>query len=159
MSGRSKTVERIGIISDTHGILRPQVLEELKYCAYILHAGDVTDEPVLDKLRFLCKKIYVVRGNCDSGTWASMLSPRLRFEIDGVRFLMTHDLKGMFEEIPDVDVVISGHTHRYSLSKKGKTTYLNPGSCGFARYANSGVTMAVMLVEDGKIIDIQKIEF
>ena len=152
-------MERIGIISDTHGILRPQVLEELKNCDCVLHAGDLTDEPVLDKIRFICKKVYVVRGNCDFGTWASMLQTKLRFEIGGVRFLMMHDLKGMFEEIPDVDVVISGHTHWYSVSRKGKTTYLNPGSCGFARYSRSEVTMAVMTVNEGKIENIRKVEF
>lgn len=151
-------MERIGIISDTHGILRPQVLEELKNCDYVLHAGDVTDEPVLDKIRFLCKKLYAVRGNCDYGSWASMLQTRLRFEIGGVRFLMMHDLMGMFTEMPDVDVVVSGHTHRYSQSRKGKTIYLNPGSCGFARYARSEVTMAVMTVSEGKIMDIRKVE-
>ena len=152
-------MEKIGIISDTHGILRPQVKEILKDCDYILHAGDVTSDELLDQIRFLCKELYVVRGNCDSGKWAQALSEKLRFEISGVSFLMMHQLRGKASEMADVDVVICGHTHHYSCAKLGKTLYLNPGSCGFPRYSNSEVTMALMNVADGKVCGVQKVEF
>lgn len=82
---------KIGIISDTHGLMRPQVLEILKTCDYILHGGDINKEEILDMIRPLAS-IYVVRGNNDK-EWAEGLSKSLRFRIEGVEFFMVHNKK------------------------------------------------------------------
>ena len=83
--------KKIGIISDTHGLLRPEVLEILKTCDCILHAGDVDRPELLDRLRCL-GSIYVVRGNNDRD-WAEGIAKTLRFTIEGVKFFMTHNKK------------------------------------------------------------------
>ena len=81
--------KKLGIISDTHNKLRPEVLEILKTCDCILHAGDVTKEEILDQIRFL-GNLYVVRGNND-GDWAKNIAKVLKFEINGVNFVMAHE--------------------------------------------------------------------
>ena len=83
--------EKIGIISDTHGLLRPEVLEILKDCKYILHAGDVNKDEILDVLRSM-GNLYVVRGNNDKD-WAENLRTSLSFTIGGVKFFMVHNKK------------------------------------------------------------------
>ena len=125
--------EKIGIISDTHGLLRPEVLEILKDCKYILHAGDVNKDEILDVLRSM-GNLYVVRGNNDKD-WAENLRTSLSFTIAW--------------ELGDTQVVIFGHTHKYFEKMIDDRLWLNPGSCGRSRFGGE-VTMAVMTVEDGK---------
>ena len=103
--------EKIGIISDTHGLLRPEVLEILKDCKYILHAGDVNKDEILDVLRSM-GNLYVVRGNNDKD-WAENLRTSLSFTIGGVKFFMVHNKKDVAWELGDIQVVIFGHTHKY----------------------------------------------
>lgn len=83
--------KKLGIISDTHGLLRPEVVEILKSCDCILHSGDIDRPELLDELRYL-GSLYVVRGNND-GDWAQNLSRTLRFKIEGIEFFMTHNKK------------------------------------------------------------------
>ena len=83
--------KKVGIISDTHGLLRPEVIGILKDCDCILHAGDVDRPEILDQLRYL-GNLYAVRGNND-GDWARNLSVTLRFKIEGIEFFMTHNKK------------------------------------------------------------------
>ena len=104
--------KKIGIISDTHGLLRPEVLEILKTCDCILHAGDVDRPELLDRIRCL-GSIYVVRGNNDRD-WAEGIAKTLRFTIEGVKFFMTHNKKDVAWELGSAQVVIFGHTHSYS---------------------------------------------
>ena len=101
--------EKIGIISDTHGLLRPEVLEILKDCKYILHAVDVNKDEILDVLRSM-GNLYVVRGNNDKD-WAENLRTSLSFTIGGVKFFMVHNKKDIAWELGDTQVVIFGHTH------------------------------------------------
>ena len=103
--------EKIGIISDTHGLLRPEVLEILKDCKYILHAGDVNKDEILDVLRSM-GNLYVVRGNNDKD-WAENLRTSLSFTIAGVKFFMVHNKKDVAWDLGDTQVVIFGHTHKY----------------------------------------------
>ena len=146
---------RIGIISDTHGLLRPEVLQVLKSCSHIIHAGDITRENLLDPLRIL-GNLYVVRGNCDTDEWAEGLRKILHFKIENVRFVLTHEIWNVSsQDYKDADVVIFGHTHRYWEEWREGRLWLNPGSCGRSRYGED-VTMAVMEVSDGKL-SIQKI--
>ncbi|MDO4337840.1 MAG: metallophosphoesterase family protein [Eubacteriales bacterium] len=137
---------KVGIISDTHGLLRPQVLDILKTCDCILHAGDVTRPELLDKIRYL-GNLYVVRGNNDRD-WASNLSVSLRFTIEGVKFFMVHNKKDADWNLGDTQVVIFGHSHRYSEKIIDGRLWLNPGSCGIRRFGQE-LTMAVMTIDNG----------
>lgn len=144
---------KIGIISDTHGLLRPQVLEILKTCDCILHGGDVNKPEILDQLRWL-GNLYVVRGNNDK-EWAEGLSEHLRFTIGGVNFFMVHNKKNMARNLDGVDVVVFGHSHKYFEKEVDGRLWLNPGSCGRRRF-DQEITMAVMTVEDGSF-EVEKI--
>ena len=139
-------MEKIGIISDTHGLLRPEVKEILKDCKYIFHGGDVDRPELLDELRTM-GFLYVVRGNND-GYWAQNLCRSLKFTVKGVRFFMVHDRKDVAWELGDTQVVIYGHSHKYSCQEIGGRLWLNPGSCGYSRFGGE-VSMAVMTVENG----------
>lgn len=145
---------KIGIISDTHGLMRPQVLEILKTCDYILHGGDINEEEILDMIRPLAS-IYVVRGNNDK-EWAEGLSKSLRFRIEGVEFFMVHNKKDVDWELGNAQVVIFGHTHKYFEKIIDGRLWLNPGSCGRRRF-DQEITMAVMTVENGSY-QVKKIQ-
>lgn len=138
--------KKIGIISDTHGLLRPEVLEILKTCDCILHAGDVDKPELLDRIRCL-GSIYVVRGNNDRD-WAEGIAKTLRFTIEGVKFFMTHNKKDVAWELGGAQVVIFGHTHSYSEKMVDGRLWLNSGSCGRSRFGQEA-TMAVMSVDQG----------
>lgn len=138
--------KKIGIISDTHGLLRPEVLEILKTCDCIFHGGDINRPEVLDALRPLAS-IYAVRGNNDK-EWAEGLAKSLRFTIEGVEFFMVHNKKDVAWNLGTVQVVIFGHTHKYFQKMIDDRLWLNPGSCGRRRF-DQELTMAVMTVDNG----------
>ena len=149
---------QIAVLSDTHGLLRREVVAELQDCSHIIHAGDIVREADLDELR-LYGSVYAVRGNND--LWLDGLQDLahvLRFQIAGVSFLMTHDRYDLPRNLDGVQAVIYGHSHRYSEEWKDGRLWLNPGSCGFSRFG-SGVTMAKMTVEDGRIMSVRRIDF
>ena len=137
---------KMGIISDTHGLLREEVKERLKDCTYIFHAGDVDRPEILDELRTM-GFLYVVRGNND-GYWAQNLRRSLNFSVGNVKFFMVHDRKDAAWERGDTQVVIFGHSHKYFCQEIDGRLWLNPGSCGRSRFGGE-VTMAVMTVENG----------
>ena len=137
---------KLGIISDTHGLLREEVKERLKDCTYIFHAGDVDRSEILDELRTM-GFLYVVRGNND-GYWAQNLRRSLNFSVGNVKFFMVHDRKDAAWELGDTQVVIFGHSHKYFCQEIDGRLWLNPGSCGRNRFGGE-VTMAVMTVENG----------
>lgn len=139
--------KRVGIISDTHGLLRPEILDILTNCDCILHAGDVNKPEILDTLRLMAN-IYVVRGNNDKD-WAEGLAQTLTFSIEGVKFFMVHNKKDVAWELGDTDVVVFGHTHKYLEKTVDGRLWLNPGSCGRRRF-DQEITMAVMDIEDGR---------
>jgi hypothetical protein len=149
---------QIAVLSDTHGLLRREVVAELQDCSHIIHAGDIIREADLDELR-LYGSVYAVRGNND--LWLDGLQDLahvLRFQIAGVSFVMTHDRYDLPRNLDGVQAVIYGHSHRYSEEWKDGRLWLNPGSCGFSRFG-SGVTMAKMTVEDGRIMSVRRIDF
>lgn len=126
---------RVGVISDTHGLLRPEAIEALRGSALILHAGDVGKPEVLEALRALAP-VAAVRGNCDHGEWADDLQVTEVVEAGGISIYMLHDL----EEL-DLDpaaagfrVVVSGHTHSPVAEERRGVLYLNPGSAGPRRF-------------------------
>ena len=149
---------RIAVISDTHGWLRRSVVKELAGCSCILHAGDIIRETDLDELA-VYGTLYAVRGNNDR--WLDglgNLAGILRFSIAGVSFLMTHDPWDVPRNLEGVQVVVCGHTHHYREEMIDGRLWLNPGSCGRARFGGD-VTMAKLLLQDGKILSVQRIDF
>ena len=147
---------RVAVLSDTHGMLHREIVAELQDCSHILHAGDIIRESDLDELR-LYGRIYAVRGNND--LWQEGLrdlAGLIRFEIAGVSFLMTHDRRDVPRNLEGIQVVVCGHTHRYSEETLDGRLWLNPGSCGPARFGGE-VTMAKMELRGGKILRVQKI--
>ena len=157
MREKEASITRVAVISDTHGLLRREVVAEIQGCAHILHAGDIVKEMDLDELR-LYGFIYAVRGNND--VWQDGLRDLagiLRFEIAGVSFVMTHDRRDVPRNLEGVQVVVTGHTHRYSEEWIDGRLWLNPGSCGRARFGGD-VTMARLLLQDGKVIRVERID-
>jgi len=125
----------VGVISDTHGLLRPEALEALRGSELIVHAGDVGDARVLDHLRTIAPTI-AVRGNVDTEQWARTLPITEVVDAGGLHLYVLHDLATL-----DLDAraagfaaVISGHTHRPRADVKDGVLYLNPGSAGPRRF-------------------------
>ncbi len=135
---------RIGVISDTHGLLRPEALAALRGVDLILHAGDLVTPEHLGALRNLAPAL-AVRGNMDAGAWAREL-PVTRVVTCGTRLIyMLHDL-GQLDLDPataGVQVVISGHTHRPCIETRDGVLYLNPGSAGPRRF-NLPISLALL---------------
>ncbi len=146
---RGKTVMKIGIISDTHNLLRPEVIKNLQGCDYILHGGDISSQAILDQLEQIAP-VKAVRGNNDQ-EWAAHLPLFLDFELGGLRICMTHKKKDLPKDLTPYDLVIYGHSHQYAsdwLDSAGKkrTLALNPGSCGPRRLIQP-ITMAVLKID------------
>ena len=139
---------KIGIISDTHGLLRPEVISALNGCEAILHAGDVCRQEILDELEKIAP-VYVVRGNNDK-EWAELIPLFLEFEIAGLRVFMTHKKTDLPDDLSPYDLVVFGHSHKYEESHRGKTLLLNPGSCGSRRF-NQPITLAILEIVDRNI--------
>lgn len=138
-------MKRIGILSDTHGKLREEVVEILRECDVILHAGDINTPRVVESLREIAP-LYVVRGNADK-EWAADLPEQLSEEICGLRVFMVHNKKGIPGNTAGYDLVITGHSHKYEEKETENCFFLNPGSCGPRRFSQP-VTMAVLEVEE-----------
>lgn len=146
-------MKRIGVISDTHGLLRDNVLEYLKDCDYIFHGGDINRQEILDRLEEIAP-LYVVRGNNDK-EWAEYLPKDLKVCVEDVCFYMVHNKREAAAELSGVDVVIYGHSHKYQETEIDGRMWLNPGSCGKRRF-DQEITMAVMTVE-GRKYSVEKI--
>ncbi|MFL6563976.1 MAG: metallophosphoesterase family protein [Burkholderiales bacterium] len=126
---------RVGLLSDTHGLLRPEALEFLRGSDVIVHAGDIGDPAVLDTLRTLAP-VTAVRGNNDRDAWARAIAETQVLEAGGVVIYVLHDLAEL-----DLDpaaagfrVVVSGHSHQPRIEERGGVLYVNPGSCGPRRF-------------------------
>ena len=139
---------KLAILSDTHNLLRPQVLQQLQGVDAILHGGDISKQSVLDTLRTY-GPLYVVRGNNDK-EWAEHIPHDLTVELGGKTFFMVHKKAEIPRALPGVQVVIYGHSHKYAMEEKDGILYLNPGSCGPRRF-NQDITMAMMEIENGTI--------
>lgn len=139
---------RIGVISDTHGLLRPEVLEILASCNCILHGGDINRPDILDTLRAIAP-LYVVRGNNDK-EWAEDLPSSLKMVLDGVPVYMVHNKKDVPKELGDVKIVIYGHSHKYAEQMMDGRLWLNPGSCGKRRF-DQEISVAILTIEEQKL--------
>ena len=140
---------RIGLISDTHGLLRPEALSALQGCQRIIHAGDIGKAAVLDELRALAP-VDVIRGNIDTADWAQALPERLDLGIGGLRLYVLHDLKELdLDPAPTgIDVVIAGHSHQPKIERRDDVLYINPGSAGPRRF-RLPISVALLQLEDG----------
>lgn len=141
-------MQRIIVLSDTHGLLRPEVLAALPQADAILHAGDINMQSIVDKLREYAP-LHIVRGNND-GEWAGYMTYTLRVTIEGVRFFLVHNKRDVPSDLSDVDVVVYGHSHKYACAERDGVLWLNPGSCGRRRF-NQEITFAVMTVDNGHV--------
>lgn len=157
---------RAAVISDTHGLLRPEVERILQSCDVVIHAGDFDNQMVFHKLK-IKRPLYAVRGNNDNG-WAEQLPLNRRFKLGNFRILLVHDQADIPQDTKDIDVVIFGHSHMHTQEKKNGQLWLNPGSCGYRRFTLP-LSLAVLtldenvceietffLVEEGERIALQK---
>ena len=124
--------KRIGLISDTHGLLRPEALQYLAGSDHIIHAGDIGDPAILDALRAIAP-ITAVRGNNDRGPWAKRLRDREVLRVGEVRICVVHDVHDFAGE--ECQVVVSGHSHKPKVERRGGILYVNPGSSGPRRFS------------------------
>ena len=138
----------IAILSDTHGLLRPEVVEYLKTADAILHAGDINQQEIVDQLRQYAP-LYIVRGNNDK-EWAEHIPHHLTVTLGGVSFYMVHNKKEVPADLPGINAVVFGHSHKYFQEEKDGLLWLNPGSCGPRRFHQES-TMMMAEVENGTL--------
>lgn len=139
-------MKHIAILSDTHGLLREQVVAELAMADCIIHAGDINNQFTATSLQQY-GETYMVRGNNDKD-WAEALPKSLTITIEDVRFFIVHNKKDIPKDLSSVDVVIYGHSHKYSVELVNGVLMLNPGSCGKRRF-RLDITMCRMTVDAG----------
>lgn len=140
-------MKHIAILSDTHGLLREEVRARLAVADCIIHAGDIDNSLIYHEMERL-GEIYVVRGNNDKN-WAENLPESITVTIEGVCFFIVHNKKDVPEDLSNIDVVIYGHSHKYSQEMIDGVLFLNPGSCGKRRF-DLELTMCGMTVNAGQ---------
>jgi len=138
----------VGVISDTHGLLRPEAKAALVGSDLIIHAGDVGKPEILSELKAIAP-LFVVRGNVDNGEWANHLPLNETVEFSGSTIYILHNLHelDLDPEAAGFDAVITGHTHKAHEYRKGKALFLNPGSAGPKRF-DYPITLARLHVEE-----------
>jgi putative phosphoesterase len=142
---------RVGVISDTHNLLRPRVLERLDGCERILHAGDVGGLEILEQLRRIAP-VAAVRGNTDIGATAVELPEILSGDLDGLPFRMVHRREDIDRSWPGrLRLLVFGHSHQPELEWQGNCLLLNPGACGRRRF-HLPLTLAILTVADNRIV-------
>jgi uncharacterized protein len=126
---------RVGVISDTHGLLRPEAISFLHGCDHIIHGGDIGRSEVLTRLSAIAP-VTAVRGNNDKGVWAEAIRETELFKIGEIAFYAVHDLALLDIEpaAAGVQVVVSGHSHKPVVEKREGVLYVNPGSAGPRRF-------------------------
>ena len=144
---------KLAILSDTHGLLRPEVAEHLKTADAILHGGDVNKPGIVDQLERYAP-LYVVRGNNDK-EWAEQLPHDLTVTLGGVTFYLVHNKKEVPADLTGIDAVVFGHSHKYLLEERDGVLWLNPGSCGPRRF-HQEITMMMAEAENGTL-QVEKI--
>ena len=132
----------LGLISDTHGLLRDSALRAMQNTGLIIHAGDVGDPKILEALENLAP-VVAVRGNVDSAEWATKLPAEAVVKVDAVRIYVLHNVKELkLNSIPSgVSMIVSGHSHKPGQATRHSILYINPGSAGPRRF-NLPITVA-----------------
>ena len=143
---------RVGVVSDTHGLLRPELYEALRGAEHILHAGDVGDLRVLEALREIAP-VTAIRGNVDVAGPCAELPQTEMVELEGKYFYMVHSVADLDVNpaAAGVSAVVSGHSHKPEITARQDVLYLNPGSAGPRRFGLP-VTFAWIMVEGGVMV-------
>jgi putative phosphoesterase len=140
---------QIGLISDTHGLLRPQALDALAGCAHIIHAGDIGGPEILQALAAIAP-VTAVRGNNDREEWARQLPDIATLEVEGASIAVIHDLN-QWRMAQAPRVVVSGHSHKPACHTRDGILYINPGSAGPRRF-KLPIAVARLTLDDGHIV-------
>jgi uncharacterized protein len=136
---------RIGIISDTHGLLRPEAERALMGVNHIIHAGDIGRPEIIDSLRRIAP-VTAIRGNVDIGEWARQYPDTKLVRLAGKSIYVLHDVKTLQADLgAGIDVIVSGHSHVPKIDTVGGVLYLNPGSAGPRRF-KLPITLATLVV-------------
>jgi putative phosphoesterase len=150
---------RVGVLSDTHGLLRPEARAFLLGCDHILHGGDIGSAQVLDELAAIAP-VTAVRGNNDTGEWARELPETELIRLGGVFAYVIHDLAQLTIDLKAarVSVVVSGHSHMPGIQHRDAVLFLNPGSCGRRRF-RLPISIGEILIEgehlQARTVDLQ----
>lgn len=152
-------VTRVGVISDTHGLIRPEALAALEGVSHIVHAGDIGSAEVLEALRAIAP-VTAVRGNNDTTPWAKSLPLNDTLEVAGRKLYVLHDIAEL-----DLDpaaagfsVVIAGHSHKPSVLRKNEVLFLNPGSAGPRRFKLPIAVAHLRVSREALDVAIQELE-
>lgn len=149
---------RIGLISDTHGLLRTEAVAFLRGCSHIIHGGDIGDPHILQTLSALAP-VTAVRGNNDQGAWADALPETEFVRFGGALIHVLHDLAQLDiePEAAGVRIVVSGHSHKPRIDERGGVLYVNPGSAGPRRFKLPIAAAELVLVDESvtpRIVDL-----
>jgi hypothetical protein len=126
---------KVGLISDTHGLLRPEALEALRGCDRIVHAGDIGDAAILDALAGIAP-VTAVRGNNDTGPWAREIPETAELRVEGAALYVIHDVKALDPAVSKrFAAVVAGHSHKPMARREEGVLYVNPGSAGPRRFS------------------------
>jgi uncharacterized protein len=146
----SLAIFRVGLISDTHNLVRPEALQWLAGCQAIVHAGDVCAPHVLEALARIAP-VTAVRGNNDIGPWADALPAQTTLAIAGIAIHVVHDIADLSVDphAEGVDVVVTGHSHKPSIATREGVLFVNPGSAGPRRF-KLPISAGMLVVEGGR---------
>ena len=135
MNSRPRQRMRVGLVSDTHSLLRPEAMAALRGSEHVIHAGDIGDAEILRRLSTIAP-VTAVRGNNDVGDWADALPATQQLDLLGARIYVIHDLATLAVDpaAAGIDVVVSGHSHRPHRERRQGILYVNPGSAGPRRF-------------------------
>ena len=142
---------RIALISDTHNLLRPEALAFLSGCDHIVHGGDIGGPDILARLAAIAP-VSVVRGNNDGAPWAADIPVSLTVVLGGVAVHAVHDIADLHlgPDDADVQVVVSGHSHKPSMVERDGVWFINPGSAGPRRFSLP-ISVGELLIDDGRV--------
>ena len=149
----------VGVISDTHGLLRPEALELLRGSEHIIHAGDIGHAEIIPTLERIAP-VTAIRGNIDQGPWARRFPETQVVELGGLHIYILHDLKALDlnPKVAGFAAIISGHSHQPKQEIKDGVLYFNPGSAGQRRF-KLPVTLGRLEITNGrvqgKILEVQ----
>jgi uncharacterized protein len=140
---------KVGVISDTHGLIRPEALQALRGCDLILHAGDIGSAAVLDALREIAP-VTAIRGNNDTDAWARRIPAVVDVRIEDANVHMLHSVKDLEGDATTAHVVVSGHSHQPSIERRERVLFLNPGSAGPRRF-KLPVSVAILTISGEQV--------
>ena len=147
---------KIAIISDTHSLLRDEVMEKIRECDIILHGGDIASKETVEAIE-KHGRAYFVRGNADK-EWAEDIPYEQEIELGGYYFYMIHKKSDIRKDLFGIDFVIFGHSHKYEQKTEEGITYLNPGSCGPRRFTQPVTLMIMEIDEKSRAWKVEKVD-